>query len=196
MSSPQFDLDSPASSPASPSPAPAGKKHAHSMTSAELQKRQLDKLLKRVDRPMVIPDTPKSKEIKPPKDIVRNVQGSSAGAGSGEFHVYRAHRRREYARLKMLDENAKKSEEQMEYEAKIAEMKAVAEARTAKKRAKRQKKRSKVAVKKQKTLQDEGSDKEGSDKEESDKEESDKEGDKEEGDKEEGDKEDKDEGEE
>lgn len=110
MSSPRLDPDSPASSPASSSPAPASpadKKHAHTMTPAELQKRQLDKLLKRVDRPLVIPDVPKNKEIKPPKDIVRNVQGSSAGAGSGEFHVYRAHRRREYARLKMLDENAK-----------------------------------------------------------------------------------------
>src|SRR5690242_8939401 len=40
----------------------------------------------------------------PPPDIVTNVQGSSAGAGSGEFHVYKAARRRERERLKRLDE--------------------------------------------------------------------------------------------
>jgi hypothetical protein len=36
--------------------------------------------------------------------MMKNVQGSSAGAGSGEFHVYKASRRREYERLKIMDE--------------------------------------------------------------------------------------------
>jgi hypothetical protein len=39
---------------------------------------------------------------------MKNVQGSRAGAGSGEFHVYKASRRREYERLKLLDETAQK----------------------------------------------------------------------------------------
>jgi hypothetical protein len=34
--------------------------------------------------------------------------GSSAGAGSGDFHVYRGVRRREYARQKYLDEKFEK----------------------------------------------------------------------------------------
>ena len=40
--------------------------------------------------------------------MMKNVQGSSAGAGSGEFHVYKASRRREYERLKMMEEQAQK----------------------------------------------------------------------------------------
>ena len=36
------------------------------------------------------------------------MQGSSAGAGSGEFHVYKASRRREYERLKLLEEQNRK----------------------------------------------------------------------------------------
>ena len=46
--------------------------------------------------------------LPPPPEIVSNVQGSSAGAGSGEFHVYKASRRREYERLKLMDEEAQK----------------------------------------------------------------------------------------
>lgn len=34
--------------------------------------------------------------------------GSSAGAGSGEFHVYRHLRRKEYARQKFIQEKAHK----------------------------------------------------------------------------------------
>lgn len=39
--------------------------------------------------------------------FVRNVMGSSAGAGSGEFHVYRHLRRKEYARQKNIQQMSK-----------------------------------------------------------------------------------------
>ncbi|OAF59183.1 hypothetical protein VC83_04240 [Pseudogymnoascus destructans] len=51
-----------------------------------------------------------------PPEIVANVQGSSAGAGSGEFHVYKASRRREFARLKAMDEEVLGEKMEEEYE--------------------------------------------------------------------------------
>ena len=36
------------------------------------------------------------------------MKGSSAGAGSGDFHVYRGVRRREYARQKFIKEKGAK----------------------------------------------------------------------------------------
>lgn len=47
-------------------------------------------------------------KLAPPPEFVRNVSGSSAGAGSGEFHVYRALRRKEQTRVKMMEEEASK----------------------------------------------------------------------------------------
>lgn len=50
-----------------------------------------------------------------PPEIVANVQGSSAGAGSGEFHVYKASRRREYERLRAMDEEVEKEKDEERY---------------------------------------------------------------------------------
>ncbi|GAB5585119.1 hypothetical protein Unana1_00019 [Umbelopsis nana] len=116
------------------------KKSWHSLTLQEQQQRQLEKLFQRVDKPIVLPEPPKEKSTKPPPEIVRNVQGSSAGAGSGEFHVYRALRRKEYTRLKEMDEQEAKEKEEREYAEKLAKMKADDEERTAKNRAKRRRK--------------------------------------------------------
>jgi len=60
------------------------------------------------DKPVILPERPKAKNTPSVPEFVRNVMGSSAGAGSGEFHVYRHLRRKEYARQKFIQEKAYK----------------------------------------------------------------------------------------
>jgi hypothetical protein len=91
----------------SPEPS-AGPANRHALTPVERQKLQLDKLLKDPAKPAYVPAAPKDKTIRPAREMMKNVQGSSAGAGSGEFHVYKASRRREYERLKLLEDEAAK----------------------------------------------------------------------------------------
>ncbi|GBP85214.1 PRKR-interacting protein 1 homolog [Eumeta japonica] len=116
----------------------------------DLQRLRLEKLMKNPEKPVVIPDPPKSKSLPPPPDFVRNVMGSSAGAGSGEFHVYRHLRRKEYARQKFIQEKSEKEKLDDEYHYKIEDNKRKAEERTAKKRQKRLKKKSNAKLKRKK----------------------------------------------
>ncbi len=85
-----------------------GPNNRYAPTAVERQRMQLDRLLKDPSKPVNLPAGPKEKTIRPPREMMKNVQGSSAGAGSGEFHVYKAGRRREYERLKLMDEEAQK----------------------------------------------------------------------------------------
>lgn len=86
------------------SPAPGTSRHA--LTPLDRQRSQLERLLKDPSKAAYIPPPPKEKMIRPAREMMKNVQGSSAGAGSGEFHVYKASRRREYERLKIMEEEA------------------------------------------------------------------------------------------
>ena len=93
--------------PSSSSPPPAAG-HRHALTAVEKQRSQLERLLKDPSKPAFVPAPPKEKAIRPAREMMKNVQGSSAGAGSGEFHVYKAARRREYERLKIMEEKSAK----------------------------------------------------------------------------------------
>lgn len=73
-----------------------------------LQANAIGKLFKNPDKPVSLPEPSKEKTIKPPPDIVKNVSSSTAGAGSGEFHVYKQARQREYERLSIMAERAEK----------------------------------------------------------------------------------------
>jgi hypothetical protein len=81
-----------------------------------------------------------------PPEIVANVQGSSAGAGSGEFHVYKASRRREYERLRAMDDEVQQEEEEKAF----LERKAELEKRDAEKTERNRAKRAKAMARKQK----------------------------------------------
>ncbi len=63
--------------------------------------------------------------------------GSSAGAGSEVFHVYRHLRRRENDRQAIINENAEADDREMEFQTKLIANKLADEAKTSKKRAKR-----------------------------------------------------------
>ncbi|KAF9647822.1 DUF1168-domain-containing protein [Thelephora ganbajun] len=116
----------------------------HAATPLDKQRAQLEKLLKDPSKPAYIPPPPKEKAIRPAREMMKNVQGSSAGAGSGEFHVYKASRRREYERLKVMEDQSKKEADQREFEQRKQEREQVLDAKTAKNRAKRQKKKEKT----------------------------------------------------
>jgi len=106
--------------------------------ATDLQRLKLEKLMKNPEKPVYIPLGPKDKNFPKAPDFVRNVMGSSAGAGSGEFHVYRHIRRREYARQEFLNQMSEKDRLDFEHKEKIEENNRQAEEKTAKKRAKRQ----------------------------------------------------------
>ncbi|GAM39317.1 hypothetical protein EIK77_009575 [Talaromyces pinophilus] len=83
--------------------------------------------------------------LAPPPEIVANVQGSSAGAGSGEFHVYKASRRREYERLRLMDEESKREKQTEEFEKKRAETQRKDQEKTDRNRRKREKRKAAAA---------------------------------------------------
>jgi len=101
------------------------------------QRMKLDRLMKNPDKPVQLPEKSKEKKSNEPPDFVRNVMGSSAGAGSGEFHVYRHIRRREYSRQKAIQSMGEKERKDEEFRMKLESNQLEAEQKTAKKRAKR-----------------------------------------------------------
>lgn len=118
---------------------------------------------------MIIPDRPRSKDASDSApSFVRNVMGSSAGAGSGEFHVYRHLRRKEYARLKDIEQRSLTEKLDDQFQAKLDDNKRLAEEKTAKKRAKRLKKKKNQKKPKPATGQEEDKEKDSSEESEGD----------------------------
>jgi hypothetical protein len=120
-------------------------------TALAAQATELSKLFADPEREIRLPDGTinKGSRLAPPPEIVANVQGSSAGAGSGEFHVYKASRRREYERLREMEAEAKKEDDTARWEKEAEERKRRDEEKTAKNREKRAKKKGKQSGKPQ-----------------------------------------------
>ncbi|KAJ2139362.1 hypothetical protein IW136_002880 [Coemansia sp. RSA 678] len=106
------------------------------------QRSQVEYLMKNIDKPIDI-STPEKPTLRPPPDIVLNVRGSSAGAGSSDFSIYRDLRRKENLRVKLMESDAAQDSAKDKFIDEIELLKQKDEEKTAKNRAKRQKRKNK-----------------------------------------------------
>uniref|UniRef100_A0A8C5T630 PRKR interacting protein 1 n=1 Tax=Malurus cyaneus samueli TaxID=2593467 RepID=A0A8C5T630_9PASS len=103
-------------------------------SAAEEQRLRLERLMRNPEKTVPIPEKLNEWAPRPPPEFVRDVMGSSAGAGSGEFHVYRHLRRREYQRQDFMDAMAEKQRLDEEFQKKLERNKMIAEEQTAKRK--------------------------------------------------------------
>jgi len=150
----------PESIPTSADPRSKRPTKKRALTPRDAYASSVDALFEKPDRDIHIPTSALGKPLSAPPEIVANVQGSSAGAGSGEFHVYKASRRREYERLRMMDEEVKQEEEEKEARQRREELEKKDKEKTDKNRLKREKARLRKEKAKQGKKGD-ASDKEG-----------------------------------
>uniref|UniRef100_A0A0N5ANW3 PRKR-interacting protein 1 n=1 Tax=Syphacia muris TaxID=451379 RepID=A0A0N5ANW3_9BILA len=108
-------------------------------TAYDLIRMRLDRLEKNIDKPASIPQRRDPRKPRPPPDFVRNVVGSSAAAGSAEFHIFRSNRKREMDRLDYMYKKAEEEELDAKFQERRAEQLRIEEEKTAKKRRKRSK---------------------------------------------------------
>merc|ERR1712059_143641 len=94
------------------------KKWVHKSTY-DVQRGKLERLMANPAKPVFIPQPRKEKDVNKAADFQYNVMGSSAGAGSGEFHVYRQIRRKEGDRQKELGKRKDKDDMNEAYHLKL-----------------------------------------------------------------------------
>ncbi|KAI0518193.1 hypothetical protein F5B22DRAFT_75567 [Xylaria bambusicola] len=133
--------EGPESIPTSADPRSKRPTKKRALTPVSAQAKELDVLFAHPDHEIRTERPNTTPRLAAPPEIVTNVQGSSAGAGSGEFHVYKASRRREYERLRRMDEEVVKETADAEFERGKEERLRKDDEKTRRNREKRDKKR-------------------------------------------------------
>ncbi|EPB76137.1 hypothetical protein ANCCEY_04808 [Ancylostoma ceylanicum] len=151
---------------------PIVEEERRAQTATDLMRMRLERLQQNIHKPAPVPA--RRAELKPPRpppEFVRNVVGSSAAAGSAEYHIYRykdlpdthnfsINRKKEQNRLDYIAKVAEQEELDEQYRIHKEEIERMEAERTAKKRAKRQ--RRKEAAKRKKRVKKEEESSEGS----------------------------------
>ncbi|KAJ1728671.1 hypothetical protein LPJ61_003909, partial [Coemansia biformis] len=106
------------------------------------QRNHIERLMLNIDKSIELPASTKP-TLKPPPEIVLNVRGSSAGAGSSDFSIYRDLRRKENARMKFMEAEAAEDIAKERFADEAESLKRKDDERTAKNRAKRQRRNAK-----------------------------------------------------
>ncbi|KAI1864004.1 uncharacterized protein JN550_009283 [Neoarthrinium moseri] len=140
--------EGPESIPTSADPRSKRATKKRALTPVSAQASTVEALFAKPDQEIRIPPSSSAaggRRLAAPPEIVTNVQGSSAGAGSGEFHVYKASRRREYERLRQMDDEVRRETEAEAFERERAERERRDDDKTRRNREKREKMKARKA---------------------------------------------------